>query len=200
MQQSMRPELVCPRTVSAPAGSQPSGFRPWAEVAALVRVSVAAWNLSEDTWVHWAAPVAKASPDPGGAFRFDPGRRAAFRGEPPAERRLEELTLDEATADHLCEAVLSGWHPCVHYNTVLRLRSRIDEPLETFRHWCASLVSGGPRLRKGSALEREAADRVANSIVTRVLSGGEIEVVQLRVGIAWYPDGVEPARCRDDRP
>jgi hypothetical protein len=200
MQQSMRPEIVCPRTVSTPAGSPPSGFRPWAEVAALVRASVAAWDLTEETWVHWAAPVAKGSPDPGGAFPFDPGRRAAFPGEPPAEQRLEELALDEAAAESLCEALLSGWCPGVHYNTVLRLRSRLDEPVETFKHWCASLVSGGPRVRKGSALEREAADRVAKNIVTRVLSGGEIEVVRLRVGIGWYPEGVEPAPCRDDRP
>jgi len=160
---------------------------------------LAGWNLSEETWVHWAAPVAQGRPDPGGAFSFDAGRRAAFPDEPPAELRLGELALDEEVAGRLCEEVLSGWRPSVHYNTVLRLRSRLDEPVETFRRWCASLVGKGPRVRNRSAAEREAADRVAESIVTRVLSGGEIEVLQLRVGVAWYPDGVEPAPCRDDR-
>jgi hypothetical protein len=199
MQQSMRPELVCPRTISAPVGSTPTAFRPWVEVAALLRVSLAGWNLSEETWVHWAAPVAQGRPDLGGAIPFDPGRRAAFPDEPPTERRLGELALDEEAAGRLCEELLSGWRPSVHYNTVLRLRSRLDEPVETFRGWCVSVVARGPRPRNGDDLEQEVADRVAESIVTRVLSGGEIEVLQLRVGVAWYPDGVEPAPCRDDR-
>ena len=200
MRQKMRPELVLPRTISAPAGTNPVDYRPWVEVAALVRVSVTPWGFSENTWVHWAVPVLEGRLEQAGAVPFDPGRRAAFAGKPPVERRRCEAALDEAVARRLYEALLAQWSPRLHYHPVLQLSSRLDEPVEVFRRWCASLVVRGPRLGKGSASEREAAGRLAEGVETRVLSGGEIEVLHLRVGVGWYPDGVEPATGWAERP
>jgi hypothetical protein len=199
MPQKMRPELTSPRTVSAPAGAAPVGFRPWVEVAALARVSVPGWGISEETWVHWAVPVVEGRPDTARAVAFDPGRRAASPGEPPRRQRLVDAALDDATAGRLCDGILSAWRPSMHYNAVLRLASRLDEPIDAFRRWCASLVSRAVLQGEVPPSERVAAARVAGAVATRVLTPAEIEVVRLRAGVAWYPDGIEPATGLADR-
>jgi hypothetical protein len=199
MRQKMRPELTSPRTVSAPVGAAPLVFRPWVEVAALARVSVTGWGISEETWVHWAVPVVEGRPDAARAVAFDPGRRAASPGEPSEKLRLGNAAFDDAAAGHLCDAILSAWRPSVHYNAVLRLASRLDEPIERFRRWCASLVSQAVLQEEASPSKRAAGARVAGAVETRVLTPAEIEVVRLRAGVAWYPDGVEPAPGWADR-
>ena len=198
MWQKMRPELVPPRTISAPAGTDPTDYRPWVETAALVRVSVARWGFSEDTWVHWAVPVLEGRVEQAGTVPFDPGRRAAFSGEPPVEQRRCDAVLDEAVARRLCDALLAQWRPQVHYHPVLRLSSRLDEPSEAFRRRCAALVNRTVRRREGSAFDTEGAVRLAGAIESRVVTGEELEVLHWRVGVGWYPAGVGPAPAPRD--
>jgi len=198
MRQKMRPELVPPRIVSAPAGAAPADYRPWVEIAALVRVSVARWGFSEDTWVHWAVPVLEGRVEQAGTVPFDPGRCAAFPGEPPVELQRGEAALDEAGASSLGEALLSQWKPEVHYHPVLRLSSRLDEPSEAFQRRCAALVNRTVRRREGSAFDTEAAARLAAAIESRVVTGEELEVLHWRVGVGWYPAGVGPAPAPRD--
>jgi len=194
----MRPELVSPRIISAPAGAAPADYRPWVEVAALVRVSVTGWDLSDEAWVHWAVPVVDGILDVDGAVSFDPGRRAAFPGEPPIELRRGGAALDEAGASGLGEALLSQWKPEVHYHPVLRLASRVDEPSEAFRRRCAALVNRAVPRRDGSACDAAEAARLAATIESRVVTGEELEVLHWRVGVGWYPAGVGPAPAPRD--
>lgn len=172
-----RPDLVRPRTLSAPTGTAPVGYRPWVEVAAVVRVSVAGWGLDDTSWVHWAVPVSEGQAELLGAVTFDPGRRAAFPGEPSPELRRGEAALDETAAARLGEALLARWRPRVHYNTALRLPSRLDEPLETFRQRCIGLFGPEPGRRKGSDRDVKETERLAAVIESRVLSGDELEVM-----------------------
>ena len=194
----MRPELVPPRVVSAPAGIMPTRFRPWVEVAVLVRMTIAAWGSLDETWVHWAVPVVGESPDPDGGVPFDPGRRAAFPGDPAPELRGGEVTIDEGSAAGLCQALHERWEPQVHYHPVLRLSSRLDEPEEEFRQRCASVFSRVARQRGGAVSDREARARLAAAFESRILAGDELEVLWWRVGVGWYPAGVEPASAARD--
>jgi hypothetical protein len=198
MREKMRPELVPPRIVSAPAGTAPADYRPWVEVAALVRVSFAGWDSSDEAWVHWAVPVIEGILDLNGAVSFDPGRRAAFPGEPPVELQRGEATLDEPGASSLGEALLSQWEREVHYHPVLRLASRLDEPSEAFRRRCVALATQAVPRREGSAWDPKEATRLAAAIESRVLTGEALEVRHWRVGVGWYPAGVEPAPAPGD--
>jgi hypothetical protein len=193
-----RPDLVRPRTISAPAGAAPAGYRPWIEVAAVVRVSVAGWGLDDTSWVHWAVPVSEGQPEPSSAVTFEPGRRAALPGKPSPELRRGEAALDETAAAGLCEALLARWRPRVHYDAALRLPSRLDEPLEAFRRRCLGLFGPVPGRREGCDRGGEEAERLAEAIESRALSGDELEVLLWRVGVGWYPTGVEPAPASAD--
>jgi hypothetical protein len=188
-----RPDVVRPRTISAPTGTTPVGYRPWVEVAAVVRVSLAGWGLDETRWVHWAVPVSEGRVEPLGAVTFDPGRRAAVPGEPSPELRRGEAALDETAAARLCEALLARWRPQEHYNAALRLPSRLDEPLEAFRQRCIGLFGSVPGRRNRSDRDAKEIERLAAAIESRVLSGDELEVMHWRVGVGWYPTGVQPA-------
>lgn len=195
-----RPDLVRPRTISAPAGTAPAGYWPWVEVAAVVRVSVAGWGLDDTSWVHWAVPVSEGQPEVSSAVTFDPGRRAALPGEPSPELRRREAALDETVAARLGEGLLARWQPRVHYNAALRLPSRLDEPLGAFRRRCIGLFGPIPGRREGCDRGGKEAERLAEAIESRALSGDELEVLLWRVGVVWYPDGVEPAADRAERP
>jgi hypothetical protein len=193
-----RPDLVRPRTISAPTGTAPVGYRPWVEVAAVVRVSVAGWGLDDTSWVHWAVPVSDGQAEVLGAVTFDPGRRAALPGEPSPELRRGEAALNETAAARLCEGLLARWQPRVHYNAALRLPSRLDEPLEAFRQRCIDLVGPVPGRREGSDRDGKETARLAAAIEGRALSAEELEVLLWRVGMGWYPTGVEPAPASAD--
>jgi hypothetical protein len=193
-----RPDLVRPRTLSAPTGSAPVGYRPWVEVTAVVRVSVAGWGLDDTSWVHWAVPVSEGHAALLGAITFDPGRRAAVPGEPSPELRRGEASLDETAAARLGEALLARWRPRVHFNTALRLPSRLDEPLKAFQQRCIGLFGPEPGRRKESDRDVKETERLAAAVESRVLSGDELEVLHWRVGVAWYPTGVEPAPASAD--
>lgn len=193
-----RPDLVRPRTISALTGTAPVGYRPWVEVAAVVRVSVAGWGLDDTSWVHWAVPVSEGQAEPQGAVAFDPGRRAAVPGEPSPELRRSEAALDEAAAARLGEALLARWRPRVHYSAALRLPSRLDEPLEAFRQRCIGLFGSVPGRCEGFDRDGKETKRLAAAIESRALSGDELEVLLWRVGVAWYPTGVEPAPASAD--
>jgi hypothetical protein len=198
MRAKMRPELCPARTVSAPVGGAPFEYRPWVEVALQVRARVPAWGLEEDGWVHWAVPVRAGRPDLNAATPFDPGRRAAVVGEPPEGVRQGETRLDESEAARICEALLARWRPQIHFHSVLRIPSRLEEPLEDFRRHCLRLLppplrGGGPQGSK----EAEAAP-LAASIESRALTDDELLVLTLRVGLGWYPAGVEPVAAPTD--
>jgi len=194
----MRPEIVMPRVVSTPAGTPPTSYRPWVEVAALVRMSIATWGSSDETWVHWAVPVVEETLNPDGAVPFDPGRRAAFPGDPAPELRGGEVTIDESIAAGLCQALHERWEPQVHYHPVLRLGSRLDESGEEFRQRCASVFSRVARERGGAASDHEARARLAAAFESRAVTGNELEVLHWRVGVGWYPAGVGPAPAPRD--
>jgi hypothetical protein len=184
--------------VSAAAGSAPASYRPWVEVAALVRMTIAAWGSSDETWLHWAVPVVEGRPDPDGWVLFDPGRRAAFPGNPAPELRAGEVAIDECSAAGLCESLQRRWRPQVHYHPVLRLCSRPDESREEFRRRCASVFSRAAGQRSGGASGGEASARLAAAFESRTLTVDELEVLWWRVGVAWYPEGVGPAPAQAD--
>jgi len=194
MQAKMRPELCPARTLSAPAGRPEAGYRPWIEVAAQVRVSVPEWGLDEAGWVHWAVPVRQGRPEPEAAAAFDPGRRAAVSGEPPGELRRGEASLDDSAAAGICEALLARWQPRVHFHPILRLASRLDEPLEGFRQRCMRLLE--PVLRGAAEGDAEALarSRLQAPIESLALAGDRLGLLNLRAGVGWYPEGVEPAK------
>lgn len=192
MLENMRPELVPPRIVSAPAGTEPTRYRPWVEVAALVRTTIAPWDSSDDTWVHWALPVVEEIPDPDAVVAFDPGRRAAFPGDPAPELRGGEVAIDEASVAGLCQSLRDRWRPQVHFHPVLRLCSRLDEPHDEFRRRCVSIFGRAAQQQGGATSDPEAAVRLAEAFQSRILTGDELEVLWWRVGVAWYPAGIEP--------
>ncbi len=164
----------------------------------MVRVSVAGWGLDDTSWVHWAVPVWEGRAELLGAVTFDPGRRAAVPGEPSPELRRSEAALDETAAARLGEALLARWRPWVHYSPALRLPSRLDEPVEAFRQRCIGLFGSVPTRCEGFDGDGKGTGRLAAAIESRVLSGDELEVVLWRVGVGWYPTGVEPAPASAD--
>ncbi len=197
MRRLMRPEFSAPRTVSSPAGGELQRYRPWVEVSALVRVSVAGWDVAETAWVHWAVPVKDGRADLEGTVVFDPGRRAAAPGEPAAELRAGESALDEEEAVRVCEALAERWRPRLHFHNQLRLASRLDEPPDAFRRRCLALLA--PVLRNVDSSRRKGEfARLAASIESRELRAGELHVLRWRVGVGWYPSGIEPAAAPED--
>jgi len=191
----MRLEISPSRTVSSPSGIQRRRYQPWVEVSALVRVSVASWGVAETAWVHWAVPVRGGRANLDGAVAFDPGRRAAVPGEPPAEARADWSAFAEGEAVRVCDALAERWTPQLHYHTELRLASSLDEPVEGFRRRCLGVLA--PALRSLDPTRRggEAARLVA-AIESRELGSGELQVMRWRVGVGWYPSGIAPAPAR----
>jgi hypothetical protein len=198
MLENVRPELVSPRTVSAPTGDAIPRYRPWVEVSAQVRISVEEWKLDEELWVHWAVPWLESGPDLDAALPFDPGRRAASAGEPPAELRSESVALGEDAAADLCRRLRAGWVPRAHYHPVLHLASGLDESPEAFRRRCVGLFAGAARRVQSPGREGRDAGRLGGAFETRALSGDELAVVRWRVGVGWYPAGVAPAPAPRD--
>jgi hypothetical protein len=86
----------------------------------------------------------------------------------------------------------------VHYNAALRLPSRLDEPVEAFRQRCMSLFGPVPVRPEGSDRNGKETARLAAAIESRALSGDELEVLVWRVGVGWYPTGVEPTPASAD--
>jgi hypothetical protein len=88
--------------------------------------------------------------------------------------------------------------PQVHYHPVLRLSSRLDEPREEFRRRCANIFSRVARQQGGATSGREAGARLAEVYESRTLTSDELEVLWWRVGVGWYPNGVEPVLAHVD--
>jgi hypothetical protein len=197
MRRPMRPELSPPRTLSKPAGPDPGTYRPWVEVGALVRVAVAGWNVAETAWVHWAMPLADGRADVDRAFAFDLSRRAATPGEPAVGARAGRGDLDLGQASRVCELLAARWAPRLHFHPELRLASRLDESIESFRRRCLALSA--PALRKLNPAHRAVeVARLGAAIESREVGAGELQVVRWRVGVGWYPSGVEPAAEQAD--
>jgi len=185
-----QPEILPPRTVSAPVGATSGRYRPWYEVSVLLDAGVPEWGWRDVTWHHWAIPCAGEGPDPGAVRAFDPARRAAMPGAPP---HVAGPALDEGVALRLARAAMSGLEREVHRQPRLGLVSTLAEGREAFRRRC--LASLGPALRLGRLHGGEGAARVAalaRGIESRTLAEGELSIIALQVRIGWYPEGTEP--------
>ena len=197
MRRRMPPALTPPRTISKPADAGGVPYRPWVEVSVLVRVVVPEWGVEEASWVHWAVPTAGGRVVPERAVPFDPGRRAATPGEPAEDLRAEGLELGEGDAATVCGAIAARWKPRLHFHRRMRLASKLDETLESFRRRCTALAA--PALQGLDPARRglEAA-RLLDGIASRELGSGELSALFWRASVAWYPSGTEPQGAPDD--
>ncbi|MFI5165295.1 MAG: hypothetical protein ACHQQS_01600 [Thermoanaerobaculales bacterium] len=195
MQRMVRPELTSPRTIPALPGTAPTSFSAWVEIAAEARVSVAEWGVHEDAWLHWTVPVVDGHPLVDRAVRFDPLLRAGFPGEPPAALQGEPASLDEAEAAQLCVALAAGYAPSLLFHPGLGLTSRLDEEAGEFRQRCLAVVA--PALQRGlvgAELVPRALAVLRDAVRSHALVGDEFAIKRWLVRLAWYPNGVGPAR------
>jgi hypothetical protein len=192
MRRPMRLSLVPPRTVSKPTTSTNADYRPWIEVSALARVVVSAWDVKETAWVHWAAPIREGVIDVERVVGFDPGRRAATPCAPGPAVRTEDADVGEEEASRVCKAIADQWRPRLHFHPRLRFASSVDEPSEAFRRRCLALMIPALRNLEASRRAAETAKLLAE-IESRDLNGGEVIVLMWRVGVGWYPAGIEPS-------
>jgi hypothetical protein len=172
-------------------------YTPWVEVNALVRVVVADWDVLDTAWAHWAIPLDAGRAEVNRAIGFDPSRRAATPGEPAVGVRARRGNLEEGEAERVCEALAGRWRPRLHLHTELRVVSRLDESVEGFRRRCVALSAPVLRRLDPSRRAGEIA-RLAAAIETRELRGSELDVLRWRVGVGWYPSGIEPAGWAED--
>jgi hypothetical protein len=166
-------------------------------VSALVHIAVWAWGVEDTTWVHWAMPVHDGRADVERMIAFDPNRRAATLGEPAVSVRAGRSDLNHDEAARVCEVLAEVWNPRLHYHGGLRLASSLDEPVEVFRRRCLALLAPVLRNLESSRRESESA-RLISAIESRELSGRELKVLRWRVGVGWYPSGIEPAPAPED--
>ena len=192
MRRMLRPRLEPPRTVSAPAGAVPVPYRPWVEIAARVCVDLPAWGVAERAWVHWALPVRSGAPAADAARRSDPARRAARLGEPDAGEREGDAQLAPDLAAELCAGLAAGFATRIFRCPGLGLTSRPGESRSEFAARC--LDAAAPALARGrSAAARRDLASVVGAIEERSLGPGEIRFDGWRAGVAWFPNGIEPA-------
>ncbi len=180
--------VLPPRTVPAAAGE--GGFQPWVEVTLVVRLAVPEWGVSELAFGHWAAPW---EPERGSlSWRpFDPGRRAAVAGIPSGAEAVELGGHETEVLALQCAALLPGE---MYYQPFLGMVSSLGESFAAFRHRCLKAVAQTVReaLVRREPAAAQAVARVVESIERRVLGEGEMDVLEARVGLAYYPEGVEP--------
>jgi len=193
MRRMLRPWLEPPRTVSAPAGVVPASYRAWIEVAAQLAVEAEPWGASQREWLHWAVPVRDGEPAPEAARTFDPARRAAWSGAPPASRREGEPRLDAERASALCAALAQELAPSLFRSAELGLVSRLGESRAAFKARC--LDAAAPAMARGGAAGtagRRALATLVGAIEERRLGAEELRFESWRVGVGWYPEGIEP--------
>lgn len=147
--------------------------------------------MEELAFAHWAAPwEGKTS---GLAWRrFDPGRWAAFSGAPPGVA-VSAVTLGEA--ETLVGEVMELLPREMYHQPQLGLVSGFDESFAAFRHRCLKAVA---RTVQEGLLRREpaaaqAVARVVDGIQRRSLKPQERQLLEARVGLAFYPEGKEPS-------
>jgi hypothetical protein len=186
-------ELVPSRCLSAPVGAVAAPFLPWIEIAALVDVSVAEWGFADSFWLHWAVPMREGRADVGAAVAFDPGRRAAYPGEPAETARAHACALDRDSAQALWESLWTGFQPLLHHHAALGLTSGLDESLSAFRRHCLRLMTPPGSVGLSQEQTATALAHLAAQVETRPLKGSEIRVSRCRVGVGWYPLGVAPS-------
>lgn len=192
------PVIVAPRTVSAPSRAFAAGYRPWYEIAALLEVVVEAWEWREASWHHWAVPIVQQKADLGGARSFDPGRRSAITGLPGGEH-APSPPLDTSLAEMLTVSLLGRISRTVYRQPQLGLVSELGEQEGAFFRRCLSIF--GPALRAGDMRGEQGAAAMATvraAIEVRQLGPGELLTPALRVGVGWYPTGIEPTTAPAD--
>ena len=179
--------------MSAAPGARAGVFAPWVEAALRVRILVVEWGHAEESWVHWAIPVAAGAAVPGKTRPFDPGRRAGMPGDPPIGAQRPPFVLDAGGAHAVATQLLALWQPRLHRHAGLGLVSGLGEDAASFRRRCLSPLAA--LLRQGVMAGEEGAAtvaRLAGDIETRPLDAGTMEVLVARVGVAWYPAGTSP--------
>lgn len=185
--------LSPPRTVSPRQGGR---FRPWLEVTLVVRVSLPQWGVEELVFSHWAAPWGEKTS--GLAWKpFDPGRLAASAGHPGD---VVGDDLDTTRAESLVREVLGLLPQEMYRQPLLGLVSTLGESFSAFRHRCLKAVAR--TVREGLLRRDPAAAAVVSQVVDgiehRRLAPEEREVLEARVTMAYYPEGVEPGLASDD--
>lgn len=169
---------------------------PWLEVTLVVRVSIPEWGMEELDFSHWAAPWKEKTT--GLAWRrFDPGRWAAFPGAPPG---VAAHPLTVAEAEVLVREAMELLPQEMYHQPLLGLISAFGESFSAFRHRCLKAVA---RTVQDGLLRREpAAARVVTQVVDGIhrkhLNPEEREVVEARVGLAFYPEDKEPSVASDN--
>lgn len=186
--------LAPPRTVAPGKGGRE--LRPWLEVTLVVRVLVPAWEVDELVFAHWAARWEGGAT--GLSWRaFEPGRWAATVGE-PAEACGPRL--DTELAGSLVVGVLELLPREMYCQPALGFVSALGESFSAFRHRClkavARTVQEGLMRRDPKAAQVVA--QVVDGIERRSLGPEERQVVEARVGVAYYPEGLEPGLASED--
>jgi len=192
-------EFEGPRTIALPSGWRDRSYRPWIEVSVVADATVAAWELTERLWLHWALPVHGGRVAVDEARPFDPGRRSASPGEPERSSRAEEVSLSPSDAAEIVAALLERDAPQIHRHSVLGLVSTLGEDREAFRRRCLRAL--GPELLASSESRMDAAaslSALAGSIETHRLGGSELRIIGMRCRVGWYPQPLEPQQATDD--
>ena len=141
-------------------------------------------------------PCRRGSPDPDGAVPFDPGRRAGVPGDPAPSCAPAKLRSTRRGAAGLCRVARERWRPQVHYHPVLRL----SLTARTSRGERVSAAVPGALGAAAAAAARQgdaSAARAARGGVSRAgrVTGRRARgALRARVGVGWYPAGVEPGR------
>jgi hypothetical protein len=180
--------------VAAPAGSAVPDFSPWLEVALRLEIAVAAWQVREQAWSHFAMPLAPDGSVRGAPRRFDPARHALVQGQPASGVIDPDPVAGDDVLVAVVERLIGQWRPLLHRQPALDLVSRLDEPLEEFRRRCRGVLRPllAARPADAAALAEQAA-RLTAAIESISLGVDEITVLHGRARVVWRPAGREPA-------
>ncbi|MCS7182529.1 MAG: hypothetical protein NZ869_05405 [Thermoanaerobaculum sp.] len=190
----MKVVVTPPRTIPAPE-AQEAKYAAWVEITLVIQLRVPDWGVDEVVFAHWAMPW-EGEASAGGWRRFDPGARAA---RPSAPLGVPEVTLNPERAKALVDEVRALVPRRLHRQPALGMVSQFGEELGSFRHRC--LRAFAPSVQQG-LLRRDpqaarAVAQMVDGIETRELTAEEGAFLEARVGLAYYPQGVEPRLLPD---
>jgi len=183
--------LLPPRTVAPSGEGARQNLSCWLEVTLVLRLSLPEWGMEELAFAHWAAPWEGKTA--GLAWRrFEPGRWAALSGMPEG---VDEVSLSVAEAESVVREVMELLPGEMYHQPALGLVSAFDESFSAFRHRCLKAVARTVQeglLRRDPAAAQVVA-QVIDGIERKTLAPEERQLLEARVGFAFYPEGREPS-------
>ncbi|MFN3412878.1 MAG: hypothetical protein ACK42L_02330 [Thermoanaerobaculum sp.] len=187
----MKVVLVAPRTVAPGSEGARRNLSCWLEVTLVLRLSLPEWGVEELVFAHWAAPWEGKTA--GLAWRrFEPGRWAALPERPEG---VNEVSLSVAEAESVVREVVELLPSEMYHQPSLGLVSAFDESFSAFRHRCLKAVARTVQeglLRRDPAAAQAVA-QVVDGIQRKALASEDRQLLEARVGFAFYPEGKEPS-------